>query len=167
MRCDCNGFSLLTFLIYFLCIQLLVVMTFQYSNFVCSRLITGEFFAHATTKIYAAHDFFVRDIWMAPSNKKEWKKITEHELIWKKGDKDIGWRWIDNKLFRLEGTYDRKKDIWHINACSLVMHRNGSSFSVSLCRDNVIAVKITSTIHIANKECTLYREATVRNRVLL
>jgi hypothetical protein len=105
---------------------------------------------------------------MAPSIKKEWKKITEHELIWKDGDKDIGWRYIDNKLFRLAGTYDRKKDMWHINVCNLVMHRNGNiSFSVSLCHDNVIAVKITSTTHIANREYALYRETTVRHRILL
>ncbi len=71
--------------------------------------------------LMAAHDLLLYDIRHAPDSKTAWKVQKETELIWQQDTTDIGWLYEKEALFRIEGIYKAKEEVWHTKTKNLVV----------------------------------------------
>jgi len=102
-----KGFSLLSFLLYLMCFTMIML----FSCHIVVLFVIPSFSAmHKCQSIIASHiatDLFVRDIREIVPNQCHWKLITPHELIWEINERNIGWRFSNNCLERIEGVYNQ------------------------------------------------------------
>lgn len=120
------GFTLLSFIVYLFIFSTLAFMSCHLiSNLIIPALASIRQYQSLMT-LYVAGDFFVHDVRNLSHNKQYLKKIDAQELVWHSGsstdNKNIGWRFRDNKLERIEGVFD---DQWistktHIVATGIV-----------------------------------------------
>lgn len=76
-------------------------------------------YINRTTALFSAAAKFCHDVYCAPYEQNQWKKITETELIWSHANHDIGWRCHNKKLTRTEGNYDISTERWQKSSKSL------------------------------------------------
>jgi hypothetical protein len=104
-----NGFLLIPFLVYLMLFSLIVLFTCRIIN---SLIIPSFIKTRTYQSLIALHlvtDLLVKDLRSAHGKMHTWNLVTPHELIWHNGEKNIGWRFIENRLERTEGIYDNNK----------------------------------------------------------
>lgn len=158
---------MVTFLVYLALSQLLFVITFRYSSSVFIYLSAAGRANNSFSELNAAHDCFSYDVRMAPSEKKMWKKITNHELIWSSSRADVGWVMKENMLMRIEGAFNDKSNTWHDKTVSVVARNiNDLIFHVDSNGTYVFAVTIECDTLVNGKRYAIDRSITLRNRVI-
>lgn len=104
-----HGFSLISFLLYFSTLSLITsLVCYTLSSFIVPSLIAIRSY-QTYISLHIATDAFVHDVRLLSHHKLPLKHITSQELIWQGGkithNKDIGWRFNEHKLERIEGVY--------------------------------------------------------------
>ena len=167
-----KGFLLLSFLLYLLLFTLLTGLCFNWALTSFTTYTLRARRSMAVTNAYIAHDLFIRDIYMAPLNIKEWKKISSSEIIWHYNNQDIGWCHKNKKLIRSEGYYNKQTDRWHKKINSIAaQHINSLIFTVKkqLISDRLIIKNITVECVIGDQEHThtLTHFIVLKNRIIV
>jgi len=155
------GFSLIECMAYCLLFALLMIMLFKFAVAMQVRVAHQSKAGSSLTNISAAHDVFAHDMRQASSHKTFWKKTTLNELIWLEGDKDIGWHFSDNKLFRIEGSYSSSLELWTQKTKSLVADNISSA--------QFLVLTDTDKRYVTAVQCVfneISRITTIRNREL-
>ena len=155
-----HGFSLVLFLVYLFffsfisCCMCHIITVFIIPSLQSTRFYQAQIMLHSNS------DLFVRDIRMQPI--KQWKLIQPDYLIWNNGEYDIGWYYHDNKVERIEGTYENK---WKKKRTSIVAASlNNAVFTVDYNNGAVVGAVVT-LISARNKEKPVTGYAAVRKYV--
>lgn len=150
-----NGFSLLSFLLY---LVLFTMITFFSCHIIVSLVIPS--FAsmrkcQSIIRLHIASDLFVRDVRAINVHECKWKLITPHDLIWQAGDHDIGWSFVDNRLERKEGQYNKE---WKSKTTSVVATSiKQVIFTVEKTKDKIIGVELAITpVNVQAKSIICY-----------
>jgi len=150
-----KGFSLLSFLIY---LMLFTMVTFFSCHIIVSLIIpslTSLRKCHSIVALHIASDLFVRDIHAIKNEKNMWKVIHPFELVWQSTDHDIGWRFNDNCLERIEGIYNQgwKKKTTSIVACGI----SNATFIIEKHQDHIMGIELALIpIYTAEKPIKCY-----------
>lgn len=135
-----KGFSLLLFLLYLL---LFTMVTFFSCHIIVTLIIPSLKSlrrSHSTIALHIATDLFVQDIRTINQERSGWKVIQSQELIWTSYDYDIGWRFNNNCLERIEGVYDQgwtKKTV-SVVACNM----SKVIFNAEKYNDTIIGIEL-------------------------
>ena len=115
-----HGFSLIECMIYCFLFSLLVMMIFSLAINTQIKTTKQSNIAASLIGVHAAQDLFARDIRQAYELSSSWKKINKEELVWHSNGIDIGWEFVQGKLFRIEGAYNMQAQKWTQKIKSLI-----------------------------------------------
>ena len=107
----------MVFLLYLLLTVILVSCIYHAIIYV---IVPSLSYMRAHKELVAAHmmlDIFVREI--RTSTIKQWKLIEPHYIIWNNGRNDVGWRYLNHTLERIQGHYS-KHGVWKKKTTSIV-----------------------------------------------
>jgi hypothetical protein len=107
-----SGFSLIEFLLYFVLMTMMVMLTMDWIVSCHVRVANISRMCTEYIALTAAHDLVMRDLACAHVDNAYWKKITPTGAIWSVGQNDIGWEVCDTILMRHQGLYDAERDAW-------------------------------------------------------
>ena len=145
-----KGFSLLSFLLY---LMFFTMIMFFSCHIIVSLIIPSFSTMRKCQSIIALHiasDLFVRDIRAIKNHSCHWKLVTPHELIWQEGERDIGWRFSDNRLERKEGIYNQR---WKHTTTSIVAAGiEQATFAVEQHNKEIIGIELTLIPVLAQKK---------------
>ncbi len=157
-----NGFSLLSFLVYLVCLSMISLCMCQ----VITSLIIPSLAAKCKSLIalHIATDLFVRDVRLMRSMPYEWKLVTEQELIWHTVDRDIGWQFVENRLERVEGFYDNG---WKSKKTSVIATGIATGkLRAKKHKNRIIGMKMTINPKIKDKNPIICYVAAVQGNTL-
>ena len=161
-----TGFSLLSFLLYLLLFTILTTISFHWVITSCIKSMATSRINNSVINAYMAYDIFMRDARMAPAQEYAWKKITPTGLIWHTKDHDIGWFFEHNMLIRIEGQYNKQKQIWRKKTRSIAaQHITSVIFDVEKSGNEIINIVTVFSIEVP-KPLVLTNMIAIRNREL-
>lgn len=159
-----KGFSLLSFLVYLVCLSMISLCMCQ----VITSLIIPSLAATRKCKslmtLHIATDLFVRDIRTMRNMPYMWKLVTSQELIWHVADHDICWRFVEDRLERIEGLYNNG---WKSKKASVIaVGIFDGYFKTKKHKNRICGIKMTIMPKIKdNKPIICYVSAVQGNRL--
>lgn len=141
--CNQKGFSLLSFLLYLMLFSMITV----FSCHVITSLIIPSLAAtqkcQSIVALHSATDLFVRDIRAMRGGIYIWQVTTCQELIWSQASRAVGWCFVNNRLERKEGTYDKG---WK-NATTSVIAKGiaKAAFVIEKDNDTIVGIELILT----------------------
>ena len=111
MRKTCDGFSIIEFSIYFLVMQVCLMVMIHWTALQTLHMKKDHASCLKIVALYAAHDRIVQDIRMTQASDIDWGK-ARMSFVWPINQKSVGWEIKEGKLFRSEGLYDLGNEIW-------------------------------------------------------
>lgn len=133
------GFSMLEFLIYNTLFCFLAFLGTVLITRTCMNLKIHEVKEQALLDTSLAYDFFARDVYHAPPDKKEWKHVSDTAIIWHDShtQQDKGWCWKEKCLYTIQGKYDKETQQWfsshknlvapHLEHLQFLLHEDNNS----------------------------------------
>lgn len=162
-----QGFSMVEFLIYFCLLAMLSMLLMDFAVSLHTRIAQLGKKNAAYVALSAAHDSFAYALKTSPSDLSRWKKIEKNEHIWcVENDSDIGWKFENGSLLRLEGEYNQHAQAWQRVTKSLTANNLVSCIiQLIFSEENNDRVQSVS-IELKNKlDQTVSGVITPRNRV--
>ena len=162
-----SGFTLIELLIYITLCAGLAITVFSFVARAAHDCLQSQKTTNELVEVALAQELLARDIRNAPSQKRAWKKISNHELIWSGENGDLGWSSSDNALFRLTGTYNAELNRWeHKRKTSFAKLLHGATFSVFEMNNRITHITTTWHFFINGKANESKETVFLRNRVV-
>jgi len=165
-----RGITLVSFIGYLCIFTIIVTLCFDWAITVLTNQLSQARLHSLLVSAYISRDIFVRDIHSAPSDSSLWKVITSTMLVWQVTDIDIGWRFKDNKLTRIEGIYNTRTQSWKKKTESTAISNIASvSFSIKkrycLKKSRIKQALITLTTNNKGKIHSIMGVACIKNEM--
>jgi hypothetical protein len=142
-----SGFSLIECMIYSTVLAIFITIFFNGITHWIAQLTKQGISTHILYELYAAHDLLIRDLRQAPTDRFEWKKITEEQVVWRGRDIDIGWYVHQGNLYRSSGSFNQSTDQWITHTKSLVARSvSDCKFSAHYTDHGLQYITVTLTI---------------------
>jgi hypothetical protein len=139
-----KGFSLIAFVFYLLFFSLIIFCVCHCIVFIIIPVMHTTRSYNQRVECHLGTDVFVRDVRQC-NYPFEIKKFTLHEIIWGNKKMDIGWRYNDHKLERIEGIYKNEK--WVKKTTSIVAsHLNNAFFEADMHNGDMVGI----TLHLVS-----------------
>ena len=120
MQQRCEGMTLLDFMIYLLLLAMITTLSASWVARLWPSFMAQTRKRASLVTLYTAHDVLRRDLKKAPHSTDGWKKRDSSFIVWKNGEKDVGWKKENNTLVRITGRFDAKKEVWKKSTKSMI-----------------------------------------------
>jgi len=160
-----SGSTLIEMMIYLTLFSLLIALIVPYVIHSHIQLIKWDNKLQKMVDHFCMSDVLMHDLRSAPSEKKQWKYISDTMLIWHMQDEDIGWLVKDSKLIRVQGKYSQALDRWTKRQSNVVLH-NVHKLLFTLHKSSTYIQNVSYRIVLSDQK-TLKRTIYLNNRMLI
>ncbi|MDR3646602.1 MAG: hypothetical protein P4L22_03610 [Candidatus Babeliales bacterium] len=149
------GFYLTEVIIYIALSSMFFILLFQFSNQMYKKY--KSISSNLNSQSWSVIDLIARDLQKTNTIKLIDKNIIVISIF----NKDIGWNLIKNKLYRIEGEFNKENNKWenqikslvHYNTLSCEFKNQGQSIKINLEIQNGTKIyKINKHVFIRNRE---------------
>ena len=142
-----KAFLLIEFLIYLTISVLMMSMVMR--TVATGWRIGMERYAHAdmVLRMACAYDLIVKDISVAPYQKKNWIGVKSNRIVWQNGTTVIGYRYTRDYITRISGQWDmQERKMVQANYSKIASNVGQCVFAIDMNNNVVRGVTVTITM---------------------
>jgi hypothetical protein len=145
------GFSVIEFLIYFLIMSLLFMVSIEWILHMHRRYKKNKADIFCSVKIGGVIHYLRCDIQRISTDECHWKLFDYERYIWSDGSLDIGWELKKRCLWRSEGHYKADMKTWSKRSKSLIA-QNIDDCTLRIKREGDRVVGVTIVVRSGNMQ---------------